>query len=363
MSTSRSRGSTGLPVSFASLLIALCLAGALDAAAAPPPAKPLVPGHSAYTAFAPMGDATAASPYTLSIPIADPQDNTKKKIVKVEVIIPKRAANETLAQASQRKAAAVAAAINAEVAAGNLPATVTATVTTRQIPVWDGTFRIVMDPFGRAIRVPNFKFIPDPNAWGTYRIDGVVAAVSLVKNKAGVVDPTKQGVGANNFTPGVPNPTPSYTPSMSGTGSGSMSSSGVDPTGAQSIVSFGFFDGSNMDNCAGSDISGCPVTFVDGVLPDAGQTESEVLSDLAFVFNLDHQSSGYQLNYNPSTHTLALVGSLSWDYSLFFGNSDTALELTENLVAVPEPETWALLGAGLAWIWCWRRRAPQEKRP
>lgn len=319
-------------------------------------AKPLVTGASQYTAFVPKGDATADNPYTLNIPIPDPADNTKRKNVQVEVTFAKQLAGETPAQASQRKAKAVVDAIKDAVKAGTLPNTASASLTTRQIQVPDGTFRNTII-FGRVVQVPNLIFITDPNAWGTYRIDGVVAAVQLVKNKKGIVDPSKQGVGGLNFTPGAPNnPSQDYKPSMSGSG---LSATGVDPTGSQSIVTFGFFDASHLTQCTSTDISGCPPVFIDGIAPLTGESDSQVLSDLAAVFNRDFVSSGFTLNFDPASDTLSLAGSLPWNFTFQFGSSDTGLNLSADLVPTPEPSTLGLLATGLTalGVVCrWRRR-------
>ncbi len=83
-------------------------------------------------------------------------------------------------------------------------------------------------------------FVPKggTNGYGTITIGGLTGQPKTVK------DPTKEyGTGAN-WTPGD-GPLPaklSYTPSMGGSGSSMGFSTGVDPTGAQSVVAFGFFE-------------------------------------------------------------------------------------------------------------------------
>ena len=294
---------------------------AATAAKCPDPAKPqkkdLPVGSSTYSAYPPLGTATPKDPIILCFAIPDPANPKKTKIVEVPVpdangknIDKWDPTKETDVQASARKAAAIKAAVEVAIKAGDLPGV---TVDTKQLQV------------PRIVRNPNppppliVQLVPGYTAV-TY--GGVTRQSVSVKT-----DPTKQSGGGLNFMPGQPSPGSSsmgYKATMCGPGSKEVST-GLDPSGGQSMVGFGFYDTSTSP----------PTPFISAISPTPGETDAQVFSELAQAFNATFGSQGYHATYDPATDTLSLDKSLPLNDTFFFGNSDTGLDLCEHMDPAP----------------------------
>jgi hypothetical protein len=245
-------------------------------------------------------------------------------------------ATESAVQASARKANAVKAAIDAAVTAGTLPNTVSATVKPGLVPGVIGK-----DAFGR----PIIGLVPGGLSW--IQIGGVTKSVS-VGSKA-QPDPTKEAGGGGNWqvNPAIPTPTPMTTPSMGGTGSSSGFSSGLDPSGGESVVGFGFWD-PTVSN---------PTLFIAALFPTSGQTDGQVLGDLASLFNANFASAGFTASYNALTDTLSLNQAIPGYDLMWFADSDTGLNfLGDNQPVVPLPGSLILFGSGLLGLVLFGRR-------
>jgi hypothetical protein len=328
-----------------SLIVALTLLVIPHPAwAAPPPPKV---GSATYTLAPPKADATTDKPIILSLTAPDPANpgQTITKQIQVPFLGPPPQptlaafdpTKETAAQASQRKRDAIAAAVNAYIAAGLLPAGVT--VTTDTGPSWQWTpTPSRFDPQGRFCC---WVFVPKggANGYGTITIGGLTGRPKTVK------DPTKEyGTGAN-WTPGNgPLPAkPSYTPSMSGSGSSMGSSTGVDPTGAQSVVAFGFYVPDSLTNCTPVLPTDCPGVDIATISPVIGETDAQILGDLALQFNSLFGPEGHTATYNLLTDTLRLDQPLNSDQTFFWANADTGLDFSTELAPVPEPSMGVLV--------------------
>ncbi len=158
-------------------------------------------------------------------------------------------------------------------------------------------------------------FVPKggTNGYGTITIGGLTGRPKTVK------DPTKEyGTGAN-WTPGD-GPLPaklSYTPSMGGSGSSMGFSTGVDPTGAQSVVAFGFFEPDGLTNCTPLVPTDCPGVDIATISPGIGETDAQILGDLALQFNSLFGPEGHTASYDPVTDTLQLDQPLNSDQTFF----------------------------------------------
>lgn len=94
-----------------------------------------------------------------------------------------------------------------------------------------------------------------------------------------------------------------------------------------------------------------PALFIDGVFPEAGLTDGDLLGLLAELFNADFGSDGHTLSYDASTDTLSLNEVLPLSFSSWFGDSDTSLDLRAQPLlvgSVPLPPAVGLTSAAVA---------------
>jgi hypothetical protein len=274
-------------------------------------------------------------------------------------------ANETPAQASQRKGQALVTAINTQITAaianGTLPAnagmaTLVAAPATLQAADRFGNL-YYLDRFGRPTLVnTGVPYIINNNLSGY----GVVSVPNVTqlgddpkkppKNpKDRAQDPTGE-IGTGNFKPVINNGggTGVRGPTL-GTGATQGAAAGTDATGAASSVSFGVFDAQGQDAaCAPTlpPVPSCPGDFIATIDPVAGQNDGQVLGDLASLFNSLFGVDGLTATYDPLTDALFLDQALTPFEMLFTQNTDPGLELTAFL-SVPEPATFLVLGGGL----------------
>jgi hypothetical protein len=141
---------------------------------------------------------------------------------------------------------------------------------------------------------------------------------------------------------------------MGGSGGKTGLSTGDDGTGTNtpSSVSFGFFDTQELDAGCNSnpDLTSlplCPGDFIATIHPGKGEDDEQVLSALASAFNTDFGSLGFSASYDPTTDILSLDQPLLFSDAFYAGNTDPGLNLFAFVVAVPEPSSLLLLGAGL----------------
>jgi hypothetical protein len=115
---------------------------------------------------------------------------------------------------------------------------------------------------------------------------------------------------------------------MSGSGASSGFSSGLDPSGGQSIVGFGFWDPTAPN----------PTLDIAALFPTTGETDGQVLADLATLFDTEFQSAGYTASYNAPTDTLSLDQVVPGTDLMWFADSDTGLDFSGDNVPVPASE-------------------------
>lgn len=277
--------------------------------------------------------------------------------------LPAIMARETQAQASMRKANAVAAAINAEIAAkiaaGLLPANqplATVAPEPAQIHQRDGQgFLLYRNANGIPVRAavdpntgrPNTPIMIN-NTLAGYGIVTIPQVSELLGPKDGRRDPTGEPVGMGTRRREDTGGGRPANGSMSGTGSGL--SSGSDGIGGSSLIAFGVLTNNGLDAACSPalpPISSCPGVQVASLVPGSGRTDAEVMSDLAFLFNSLYQAAGTSVTYDPVANILALDQLLMPFETLYFQNTDTGLELGPILAVVPEPAALALFGVGL----------------
>jgi hypothetical protein len=178
------------------------------------------------------------------------------------------------------------------------------------------------------------------------QIAGVTKSVTV--GSQAQPDPTKEAGGGGNWQRGGGQPTPMSTPSMGGSGSSSGLSTGLDPSGNQSVVGFGFWDPTVTD----------PTLYIAALFPMTGETDGKVLGDLATLFDTDFSSDGFTASYNAATDTLSLNEPIPGTDLMWFADSDTGLNLIGDNVATPLPGSLVLFGSGLlglGFIRRWRR--------
>lgn len=190
----------------------------------------------------------------------------------------------------------------------------------------DGTRESCWDGFGNQdSSVSNGK--------GKTSYTGPTARLGPGVTKSGV-DPTKEsGNGKKSHTAGSPG---TKTQGIDqGTGSSTGLSIGLDPSGNQSVVGFGFIDDTDPNN---------PVDYLAAYQPTSGLNDSQVLSTLATIFTDDYSSLGYSASYDTGSDTLSIDQPLSADTTtLWDTDTDTGLDFSAALLDVPEPTSVTLL--------------------
>ena len=296
----------------------------------------------------------ASGPLVLPFAVYNP---TTKKSVMLTAQVTNLAAwpavpGETPAQASLRKAQAVVAAINTEIAAAITAGTLPPGTPMATAVAGPATITFV-NRFGVVVTAPNpyvgAGLVTIPNATG---IGG--------KNAK---DPTGEPAGGGFGVQGNGSGTPSIgtSPSMGGKGSSQSYSTGVGEDGGGASVSFGFFtpDGQTANCVPDNPLTdptpmeteeGCPGNYIVSVPTIAGETDAQVMDSLETAFNTDFGSQGYTLSYDPSTDLLSFIGTLWSPNQFYFDDTDTGLLNDLYFQAsevVPEPSSILLLGPGL----------------
>jgi hypothetical protein len=332
-----------------------------SASFAVPAAAPAV-GASTYVVAPPNGDATAAKPLVINLP--DPADGN----VKVNVVVAKwDPTKETFAQASARKAAAIAAAVNGDPAAAAAGITANTSVVTAK-----AVTGFKLDSLTNRL-VPVIDDVPQ---YSKINYNGVGKAVFYAP------DPTRETGGRGNFQKVNPGnggtgtyPSPGYMPSMgrpnsitpgtsSGTGLRDSSDNPVsdnfsdltNPILGSGVVAFGYYL-IDPNSPAGQEVVSPSQFFVTGVKTTAGQSDSQVLQDVASQWNSEFSSlTGNSVVYDSSSVSISLSNAISWDYSWLAFNTDDGLTLEPTIAAVPEPATLLVVALGAGLLAARRRR-------
>jgi hypothetical protein len=292
----------------------------------------------------PMAPATKTDPFDFDLTTPPAMAGGAPVVVPVSITdLAARGANETLTDASKRKADAVAAAINAVLPkVGGQPA-----ATVMQKPA--GFKEIVgmkppfLDAMGRVIRKAEPIYAPAMQSFvtiqGLYTVPAVPAKPAAKGNPAqpavpGVAaikqttNPTQEGGDAIKINAGKPGAPPTPTPSTGSMGSTGMSApaSGMSADGTQSFVYFGIEEASIGD-----------------VTPYAGETAAQVLQSLGSQLD----QTGVPTTYDSLTDTLDITAIPAGD-TLVWGNTDSSLDFSLAFGAVvPEPRAWLLMLAGV----------------
>jgi len=96
-------------------------------------------------------------------------------------------------------------------------------------------------------------------------------------------------------------------------------STGVDPNGDPSIVSFGLSFESNNSSLESN-------YLIATVYPEPAETPAEVMMDLADSFNSQFASQGYTLIYDSLANKLTTNQVVPWGVGFVSGNNDTGLD-------------------------------------
>jgi hypothetical protein len=138
-----------------------------------------------------------------------------------------------------------------------------------------------------------------------------------------------------------------YQGSLNGSGSNSgLVSTGLDASGNQSIIGFGFVD----------EDTPTPTYYIASMAPPSGLADADVLADLSGLFDADYSADGYTATYNSSTDSLSIDQTLPPEDTLWDSDSDTGLDFTTQMISVPEPTSASLLAIGGAALLTRRRR-------
>ncbi|HMP77976.1 MAG TPA: PEP-CTERM sorting domain-containing protein [Pirellulaceae bacterium] len=140
-----------------------------------------------------------------------------------------------------------------------------------------------------------------------------------------VKDPTKEPGDGVRLIPGAKPPAPSEG-SYGSPGSSNNTSSGQDPQGSQSEVNFGIEE-----------------IFIASYLPSPGESLDDIFTALWNQLNLN----GIPTTYDSLERRLYFDNPVAPGQTMFFGNTDTGLDLRANFVSlvVPEPGSAVVLGA------------------
>lgn len=325
------------------------------------------------TMGAPIAPATKAKPWVTVLYIQG---------VRIQATVDNlaaRMANETLAQASQRKAQALVGALNtqitAAIAAGTLPANTamatlgTAPATVQAVDRFGNL--LFLDAFGRPTQVNTgvpFMIANNMAGFGVVSVQNMTQLGDDPKNppknpKDRAQDPTGE-IAVGNFRPVPMNG--NSRGALDGTGAGSGVAMGKDVNGAPSAISFGVFALQGQDAaCAPAmpPTTSCPGDFIATINPTPGEDDEQVLSALAAQFDGLFSTDGLTATYDPATDSLALDQALTPFESLFAQNTDPGLDLDSFLAVVPEPASFALLGASLVTLAVCRRRFRAAVKP
>jgi hypothetical protein len=337
-----------------SLVLSAC---ALTVAITTAPVHAQKTGASTYRVVPPRG----AGVITVGVPVPNGAGGTVTVNIPSANIPVWNPNTETALQAAQRKATALANAVNNynNWPAGSTPAT--ATPVPIQVP------QVQWTQVGNRL-VPQIVMVTV--GW-SIQYSGVTKAVGLVG-----ADPTRQGGGGLNFQPGggggaqptSPGPTyPSYRGSIQNNGSSSDTAQGTDilqylsngqPSTAgpiPSVVAMGLFDDSN------GSVPNAPI-YGAMYFPSLGESESNVLIGLATAFNTENSASGLTASYSSLTDSVSINQPLGFNENLFFADTDPGLSFvgeTQLSLSTPAPEanTLPLLMGGVASaLACHRRR-------
>ncbi len=267
--------------------------------------------------------------------------------------LPAKQPGESDSAASQRKAAAVIKSLNDSITAakadGRLPATQQLATMTKQPAMVPN-----VDKDGKPLPGPAMV----PNRWVNYGVVTLVGATGVGSPGGLYKDPTGEGNGTAIIRKGG---TPSgVKASMGGTGANTGLSTGLDPNGATSFVSFGVFDPRGLDAGCEPDFPPayplCPGEFIATLFPSAGSTDSGIFSSLALLFNSLYSAFGYKASYDPFLDLLSLDQPIGNYETLFTQYTDTGLDLSPVLVVTPEPASILLIAAGLLVLGLARKR-------
>ncbi len=318
-----------LCVSMAGLFLMVATAVAQNA-----PAPVL--GSTTLGAGTPTGPSpdTKANLYSLDVYYFNADGSLGKSSVPVPGIpvtagLPNPTAAQILA-ARTAKAAAIVAAINAATLNG-----VTAVVDPK-----DPTLYTVG---GVRQSVGKYKF-PTPGTDGTYLGPAITRTPgNRVTGELGNTQFNFKAGGGGSSSSGS-----MYRGSLDGPGTSSGTfASGLDASGFQSVIGFGFINESTST----------PLDYTVSINLSSGMTDADVLGLLASLFNTAYSSSGYTATYDLLTNSLSIEQLLSSEDVLWSSDSDTSLDLTTNMIsAVPEPGTVSLLVFGPFGLFAFRRR-------
>jgi hypothetical protein len=351
----------------------------------PVPASAQIAPASNNLVGVPTNQAMGGARFFQYFAVYNPQ--TKRYVrLSIDIKIPGEMNGETDAQASQRKANAIAAAMNTAIAnaasKNQLPEGTPTLVTVGTSPAMIGDtnrFGFPINAMGNVIIPgspnPQFqgpqKMVNNPAAG--YGVVQLAAGATLVNTVGGDKTGEPRTSAPNGNAPvqngnGMPSPgtgTPG-TGSMSGSGSGF--STGMSYSGDPSEVSFGFMlpqglnadctvfsgaaDPNDLADLSLPGASSCPGDYIATINPAAGETDAEVLAGLATLFNTDFNADGLSASYDPTLDTLTLNNPIYGPDALYTNDTDPGLDFGENIaypgVDVPEPSSLILLGAALA---------------
>jgi len=352
------------------MLLMVALAAVPARAADPVP----VAGSTDLWVGYPTGASSDKTPYSIDVYYIDPTGKLAMTAVTVpDIPVTAGLPNPTVAQinaASAAKAAAIIKAINAANIAiqpvtingmeyKTLTAAANKPVPGGMYPTGNLVPQVLVNRFGQKITV----MVPElaPADFSGYTAYGVRQAIIMPGTPVAKLGSPIYRTKGNTVTGEIGNAKAGFTPaSMSSPGSSSSMTygglgantgltTGMDASGGQSVVAFGFID----------ETTPTPVDYLAAFDPPSGLTDADVLFDLAALFNEDYSSDGYTASYDPNTDLLSINQMLPAADVDWSANSDTGLFLDDsvNSAPTPEPDSLLLLGTGLAGLaLLWRRQ-------